>query len=110
MMTFTLNFCAYIGLSGTRCSGQRNPEELDSVALRRVQNQSLSEPFVLGEIRLGPAPIGDERRDVLIGLVSGILRVREKAHRPHPSPVWAALFQRRLKREQQLSRLGGRIN
>ncbi len=109
MMTLTLNFCAYIKATTDHESGQGNPQELDSVPLGRIQDQSLRLPFVLGKIRLGPASIGDERRDVFIGLVSGILRVREETHGPCLSPVWSALFQRCLKWKQQLSRFGGGV-
>lgn len=93
-----------------RESGQGDPQKLDSLALRRVQDQSLRFPFVLAQIGLGPASISHERRDVLVGLVSSILLVREEAHRPCLSPARPALFQGCLKREQQLSRLDRCIN
>src|SRR2546430_6686672 len=40
-------------------------------------DQSLCLPFVLAQIGLGPAPISNERRQVVIGLVSRILRSEE---------------------------------
>jgi len=61
--------------------------------------------FVLGQIAFGPASISDERGHVFIGLVPRIFCIREKTDRPGPSPVRTALFQRRLKNKQQLSRL-----
>jgi len=89
---------------------QGNPQKFNSLALRGVQNQSLRLPFILAQIGLGPASVSDQRRHVFIGLVSSELWIRKEAHRPRSSPVRPALFQRRLKREQQLSRLGSCID
>src|SRR5690242_15801159 len=100
MTTLTLNFRAYIRPAKDRELGQGNPQEFDSLALRWVQNQSLRLALILPQIGLGPTAISNERRHVLVGLVSGILRVRKEAHGPRSSPVWPALFQRCFKREQ----------
>ena len=91
-------------------SGQEDPKEPHLFACCWIQDQSLCFSFVLGQIGPGPASVGDECRHVVIGFVSRIFGVREKAYRPRPSPSRPALLQRRLKWEQQLSRLGSCID